>query len=94
MFVKSKVNIWKNPEQAVIKIQVSDTFRQRYGDDDSISCPHPQSAAGHHQSCDSHKRETQFTSTCNTRRKVFSNLETFVLEKGVQKQLKSSEIIV
>lgn len=42
------------------------TFRQRNGDDDTVSCPHPQSAAGHHQSCDSHKREAQFTRTCNT----------------------------
>lgn len=42
------------------------TFWQRDGDDDSVSCSHPQAAAGHHQSCDSHKGETQFTRTCNT----------------------------
>ncbi len=48
------------------EFRVCDTFRQRDGDDDAISSPHPQSAAGHHQSCDSHKWEAQFTSTCNT----------------------------
>lgn len=45
---------------------VCDTFRQRDGDDDAVSCPHPESAAGHHQSRDSHKGEAQFTGTCNT----------------------------
>lgn len=36
-------------------MQICDTFRQWDGDDDAVSCPHPQSAAGHHESCDSHK---------------------------------------
>lgn len=60
-------NLWLKIKLNNFKI-LSDTFRQRDGDDDAVSCPHPQAAAGNHQSCDSHKREAQFTRTCNTHR--------------------------
>lgn len=58
-----------------------DTFRQWDRNYDTVSCPHPQSIAGHHQSCDSHKREAQFTRTCNTHKEQTCLLFLSILKK-------------